>query len=624
MGSGPLIRNYLVLQYAGMYTGLITRTDLMQDGEQTDSLWRFGTFELNSRTGELRKKGIKIKLQDQPLQVLIMLLNRPGEIVSREELQKKLWPADTFVDFEHGLNKAMNRLRAALGDSSENPRFIETLARKGYRFIASPVNANLPASAMAESPKIRLAVLPLENLNCDPEQEFFSDGLTEELITRLGGLSAGKLGVIARTSVNQYKRTLKPIDEIGRELNVDYIVEGSVRRSNGRVRISAQLIQVSDQTHVWAESYERELQDVLALQDDVAGAVVAEIRNRIAPEIRMFPVKTQIINPNAYESYLKGCHYFGKLSREGFWKAMECFKAAIDAEKNYAPAYSGLADCCWKLGQLGLLRPMEAYPNAKQAAQRAIEIDPLLADAHVSLASVAFYYEWDWAGAEKEFLRAIQLNPGLAFAHASYALSLVFLGRHSEASIEVRKALELEPLGQAPNLIFALYLHFSGQIEAAVEQYRKMIDLYPDCFHAYTTMALALYQCSRFDECIESAHKAAELSGVSYPLTLAGIAYASSGRRKQAVAVLERLDLEARQSYVPAVYSAMLALRLGRLVQAYELFESAFNERDSGLVTLKSLPLLGFVKLIPGVGKYVRRLNFPSEIILRHQTGMKY
>jgi TolB-like protein len=585
----------------------------MQAGEQTDGLWCFGTFELNSRTGELRKKGIKIKLQDQPLQVLIMLLNRPGEIVSREELQNKLWPADTFVDFEHGLNKAMNRVRTALGDSSDNPRFIETLSRKGYRFIASPVNANLLASAMAESPKIRLAVLPLENLNGDPEQEFFSDGLTEELITRLGGLSDQKLGVIARTSVNQYKRTVKGIDEIGRELNVHYIVEGSVRRSIGRVRISAQLIQVSDQTHVWAESYERSLQDILALQDDVAGAVVSEIRKRIAPEIKVIHANTQIIAPIAYESYLKGRHYFSKLSREGFWKALECFKAAIDAEKYYAPAYCGLADCYWKLGQLGLLRPMEAYPNAKQAAQRALDIDPLLAEAYVSLANVAFYYEWDWAGAESGFLRAIQLNPNLTFAHALYALSLTFLGRHTEASIEARKALEIEPLGEAPNLIFALYLHLSGQIEAAVEQYKKLVDLHPDCFHAHTTRAIALFQCSRFDESIESAHKAAELSGVSYPLFAAGLAYASSGRRKQAIEVLERLDLESGKSYVPGIYPAILALRLGRLVQAFSWFERAFDERDSGLVILKSLPSLEFARFIPGLRKYVRRMNFPQS-----------
>jgi TolB-like protein/Tfp pilus assembly protein PilF len=585
----------------------------MQAGGQTDGLRRFGTFELDSHTGELRKKGIKIKLQDQPLQILIMLLNRPGEIVSREELQKILWPADTYVDFEHGLNKAMNRLRAALGDSSDNPRFIETLPRKGYRFIALPVNSDLPANATAAPPRIGLAVLPLENLNGDPEQEFFSDGLTEELITRLGGLSAGRLGVIARTSVNQYKRTVKAIDEIGRELNVDYIVEGSVRRSNGRVRISAQLIQVNDQTHVWAESYERNLQDIFSLQDDVAGAVVAEIRNRIAPEIKVLQAKSQSIDPNAYESYLKGRHYFGKLSREGFWKALECFKTAIDAEKNYAPAYCGLADCYWKLGQLGLLRPMEAYPNAKQAAQRALEIDPLLADAHASLASVAFYYEWDWAGAESGFLRAVQLNPRLTLAHALYALSLTFLGRHTEASIEIRKALEIEPLGQAPNLIFALYLHLSGQIKAAVEQYKKLVDLHPDCFHAHTTMAIALFQCSRFDECIESAHKAAELSGVSYPLFAAGLAYASSGRRKQAIGVLERLNLESNKSYVPGIYPAILALRLGRLVQAFSWFERSFDERDSGLVILKSLPSLEFARFIPGLRKYVRRMNFPQS-----------
>jgi len=591
--------------------GLILGAEIMQAGDPTEGLWRFGVFELNSRTGELRKKGVKIKLQDQPLQLLVILLERPGEMVSREELQKRLWPADTFVDFERGLNKAVNRLRATLGDSSENPRFIETLPRKGYRFIASAVNSNLPAYAAAERSRIRLAILPLDNLNSDPGQEFFSDGLTEELITRLGGLSAGKLGVIARTSVNQYKRSTKTIDAIGRELNVDYIVEGSVRRSNGRVRISAQLIQVSDQTHVWAESYERDLRDILALQDDVAGSVVAEIRNRITPEGGTIPAKTQLIDPDAYESYLKGRHHFGKLSREGLWKGLECFNAAIDAEKKYAPAYSGLADCHWKLGQLGLLRPRDAYPKAKQAAQRALELDPLLADAHVSLAGVAFYYDWDWAGAEQEFLRAIQLNPDLTLAHALYALSLVFLGRHSEASVEAGKAMTLEPLGQVSNLIFAVHLQFSGHVEAAVERYRKLIDLHPDCFNAHTTLALALLQSSRFDECVESAHKAAELSGVSYPLTMAGLAYAASGRRKQAVEVLEHLDCESRKSYVPPVFPAALALRLGRLVQAYGWFEKAFTERDSGLVTLRSLPWIGFAKLVPRAGKLMRRMNFP-------------
>jgi tetratricopeptide (TPR) repeat protein len=355
----------------------------------------------------------------------------------------------------------------------------------------------------------------------------------------------------------------------------------------------------------------RDLQDVLALQDEVAGAVAREIRSRIAPEIRVVSAKTQSIDPVAYESYLKGRHYFGMISRDGLWKGLEYFKAAIATEKNYAPAYAGLADCYWKLGQLGLLRPVEAWPNAKQAAQRALEIDPLWADAHASLASVAFYYEWDWAGAENGYLRAIQLNPNLTVAHAWYALSLVFLGRHDEACVETRKALALEPLGQVANIVSGMYLQFSGQIEAAVEQYTKLIDLHPDFFNAYTTMALALLQCSRFDECIKCAQKAADLSGVSYPLSVAGLAYASSGRRKQAVEVLELLNLEYRKTYVPAIFPAVLSLRLGRLRQAFEWFERAFDERDSGLVILKSLPMFGMARFMPGVGKLVRRMHFP-------------
>jgi tetratricopeptide (TPR) repeat protein len=234
-----------------------------------------------------------------------------------------------------------------------------------------------------------------------------------------------------------------------------------------------------------------------------------------------------------------------------------------------------------------------------------------MADAHASLAAVAFYYEWDWDGAENGFLRAIQLNPDLAVAHAWYALSLIILGRHDEAFVEARKALVLEPLGQASNIIFAACLQFSGQVEAAVEHYRKLIDFHPDFFHAHTMLAMALFQCSRFDECITSAQKAADLSGVLYPLFMAGLAYASSGRKKEAVEVFEHLNLESRKTYVPAILQAILSLRLGRLVRAFDLLERAFNERDSYLVLLKSLPMFGITRFIPGVGKLVRRMNFP-------------
>jgi TolB-like protein len=583
----------------------------MQTGNATEGILHFGTFELDSRAGELRKKGVRIKLQDQPFQVLITLLEHQGEIVTRQELQKKLWPADTFVDFERGLNKAINRLRAALGDSSENPRFIETLPRKGYRFIALPVNSRFTTNAAGESSRIRLAILPLENLSGDPMQEFFSDGMTEELITRLAGLSPDSLGVISRTSVNRYKNTTKAIDEIGRELGVDYIVEGSVRRSNGRVRISAQLIQVSDQTHIWAESYERDLQDVLAMQNEVAEAVATEIRKRIAREIPLVPANTQSVDPAAYESYLKGKYYFGMMSREGLRKGLEYFKAAIATGKDYAPAYAGLANCYWKLGQLGLLRPAEAYPNAKQAAQRSLEIDPGLADAYASLASVAFYYEWDWTGAENGYLRAIQLNPNLAVARAWYSLSLAYLGRFDDASVEAQEAMTLEPLSEVSNGACAACLHLSGQIKAAIKHYRRLIDLHPDFFHAYTAMSYALFQDSRFDECIESAKKATDLSGVLYPMSFAGLAYAASGRRKQAVEVLERLNLESRTTYVPTAFPAILSLRLGRVFLAFNLFERAFEDRDSNLVILKSLPMFGISRFIPGVRKLVRRMNFP-------------
>src|SRR6266849_1080829 len=297
----------------------------MREPSASPQVIRFGPFEADLHAGELRRHGLRIKLQEQPFQILAMLLERPGNVVTREELQKKLWPTDTFVDFDHGLGSAINKLRQALGDSAENPRYIETLPKRGFRFIA----------VVERQGKVMLVVLPFENLSRDPEQEFFSDGMTEEMITQLGGLEPQRLGVIARASAMQYKHSTKSAAQIGGELGVDYLLEGSARRAGGRVRITAQLIQVRDETHVWAESYEGDLRDILKLQREVAAAVAREIQLKLTPQQQARLGSTRPVNPEAHEAYLKGRFFWTKFTVEGFLGSQEYFQQAIDKDREY-------------------------------------------------------------------------------------------------------------------------------------------------------------------------------------------------------------------------------------------------------------------------------------------------
>src|SRR4029077_11243654 len=446
-----------------------------------EAVVRFGVFEADLRSGELRKQGVKVKLQEQPFQILRILLEHPGEVVSREELQQKIWPADTFVDFDHGLNNAIRRLREALGDTADTPRFIETLPKRGYRFIG-PVNgkgsagvvpvqdvppvirpatvhrrwrrtlaASLVAvgvavalvlatalgstfgnlqrwvSAGSSSPSIHsLAVLPLQNLSGDPAQEYFVDGMTEELITVLSRISG--LKVISRTSVMRYKKTDQPLPEIARELNVDAIVEGSVLRSGDRVRITAQLIYAAKDTNLWSETYDRDLRDVLTLQSEVARAVAAEIRVKLTPGERESLKTPRPVNLPAHELYLQGSYYLA-LPR-GCARAVEFFQRAIQAEPN-ARGYVGLArayDCL----SFVEVAPVEFLPKEEAAALEALRLDQNSSDAHLILARTRLDYDRDWSGAEKEFKRAIELNPNSSEAHLDYAFFLDSMGRMEE------------------------------------------------------------------------------------------------------------------------------------------------------------------------------------------------
>ena len=475
----------------------------MQQSSFRSGSLRFGVFVADPHTGELTKRGKQIRLQEQPFRLLAILLEKPGELVTREELRDRLWPRTT-VDFDHGLNKAISKIRDALGNSAENPRFVETVAGRGYRFLADvtvvrdarpeiagtdlathgdpePLRsielatlAVRPPHAHAwrlygfglalflslaialswtfgpwgrSSPAIRsLAVLPLENLSGDASQEYFADGMTEELITDLGQI--GTLRVISRTSAMTYKKTRKPLAEIARELNVEAVVEGSVLRSGDHVRISAQLIEASADRHLWAESFEGDIRDTLALQSSVSRTIAGQIRATLDRQEQAALDKSKAVNPEAYEAYLKGRYFWNKRTGDGLRKAIAYFSHAIEVDPNYAEAYSGLADAYALSGdwEYGVLSPQEAFRQARAAATKALTLDDSLGEAHTSLAFALDLYGWDWQAAEKEYDQAIKLSPGYSTLHLWYAWHLMVVGRTSEGILELRKAESLDPL----------------------------------------------------------------------------------------------------------------------------------------------------------------------------------
>jgi TolB-like protein/DNA-binding winged helix-turn-helix (wHTH) protein/Flp pilus assembly protein TadD len=639
----------------------------MQEDHQVRGRLRFGVFELDLRAGELRKHGLRVRLQEQPLQLLAMLLEHPGEVVTREELQKKLWPADTFVDFDHGLNKAISKIREALGDSAESPRFVETVARRGYRFLAevkvadtAPVHSAEPAtqphpSAEARerpdlagqpatrrallpspvwktsvfvlllviaslvawklhsrnrpSPVIRsLAVLPLESLSNDASQDYFADGMTDELISDLGQISA--LRVISRTSVMAYKRARKPLPQIARELNVDAVVEGTVLRSGDQVRITAQLIEASSDKHLWSQSYEGELRDTLALQNQVARAIADQIRINLNSQEQAALKNVKVVNPQAYESFLKGRYFWNKRTADGLKVALAYFNQAIDEDPKYAQSYSGLADTFALLGdwQYAVMTPKEALPKAKAAAIKALELDSALGEAHNSLAFCLDGFDWDFNSAGKEFRRAIELNPGYATAHHWYAWHLSLLGRYDEAIVEMRKAESLDPLSIIINADLAELLVLAHSYDDSIRQSRKTIEMDPNFALAHNQLGQAYLQKQMHDEAIAELQKAVQLSAGS-PTCIANLAraYAVSGKRSEAAKLLSDLKKRSNPSYSHASEIAVIYAALGDKNQAMTWLEKGYEERFNPGVLLR--PGFDPLRSDPRFQELVRRIG---------------
>jgi TolB-like protein/DNA-binding winged helix-turn-helix (wHTH) protein/Tfp pilus assembly protein PilF len=639
---------------------------------------RFGVFQVDLQEQQLLKKGIRLKLQGQPFSILLTLLSQPGKVVTKEELRRKLWPDGVFIDFDHSLGTAINKLREVLDDSADNPRFVETLPRRGYRFIA-PVemvadNAVVPVvkEPHAEGPEpvprdpapavadpldttnkppvsesaswpvtwkrsglalllvsaiilgwmlylrnrpvsIRsLAVLPLENLSGDASQDYFSDGMTDELITELGQIS--QLRVISRTSAMTYKGVHRSLPQIAKELNVDAVIEGTVLRSGNQVRITAQLIQGAADKHLWSQSYEGDSRDTLALQKQVASSIAQAIRIELTPNEQAVLKNAKQVNPDAYEAYLKGRYFWNKRTAEGFKKAIDYFNKAIDQDPTYAPAYAGLADSYALSGdwEYAVLPPSEAYPKAKAAAAKALELDNKLGEAHVSLAFVLDAYDWDWDSAGREFRRGIELNPGYATGHHWYAWHLTTLARNSEAVAEMKKAESLDPLSLIISDDLAEELLIAHRYDEAMQQSRKTIDMDSSFAVGHYELGQIFVQKHAYDQAIAELSRAVELSGSSTTcVSNLAFAYAVSGRTTDALKILDDLKKRStRGGYSNAPEIALVYVGLNDKNQAMVWLEKAYQERFNPSILMR--PAFDSLRAYPPFRDLLRRIGLSN------------
>jgi len=632
---------------------------------------KFGEdFEFDSRACRLRRSGRVLKLERIPMEILAVLVEQRGQLVSREHIVERIWGKDVFLDTDNSINGAIRKVRQALRDNAEEPRFIQTVTGRGYRFIAPitdpevqgpvvvPEPQPLPQVQIQPQPQIAepltikparsrqravfvisialivalvaylwsrsqtrpsgskgqrmLAVLPFENLTGDPSQDYFSDGMTEEMIARLGSLDPQHLGVIARTSVMQYKHNKEPLDQIARELGVQYALEGSVRRDSGRLRITAQLIQAKDQTRLWARQYDREPGNVLGIQSEIAQQIANEIQFQIGSNERTKSTPQAALSPSesaAYELYLKGRYFSNKRTAQGLRQANQYFQQAVARDPQYAPAYAGLAESYALMGGYTGSPQIEFIPKARAAAKRALELDERLPEAHTALAVIAQNYDWDWVTAEKEYRRAIQLNPNYATGHHWYAECLALQGRFGEAFPEIESARQLDPLSLIIATDYGAILYFSRQYDRAIEQFHSVLDMEPNFPRAHM-LVWAYTQKASFADALADAE--AWRQADNSPLwSWVMIAYVSgrSGDQARANLALEHLEqLETQRTLDPLSF-AIAYIGTGDNNKALGWLEKAYAERSSSLTALKVDPIYDplrgdprFQELVRGVG----------------------
>jgi TolB-like protein/DNA-binding winged helix-turn-helix (wHTH) protein/Flp pilus assembly protein TadD len=662
---------------------------------------RFGEdFALDLRPRRLRRGSHVLKLERIPLEILVLLLEHRGEIVGRDEIVARVWGNDVFLDTDNSIRGAIRKVRQALKDDPETPRFIQTVTGRGYRFIAPIISpeeehpteppkpeatvvstgaqsfvsepdswpeggslglvdreqertaGQVPGTETARGqvhrrartwlfvglaslavvsilsllafwgwrgsrvpavvqPKTVLAVLPFENLSRDPDQEFFSEGLTEEMIAQIGKLNRDRLKVVARSSVAKYKGSTLAAREIGKELNADYLVQGSVRRSSDRVRITVQLIQARDQTDIWTESYDRELKDVVAVQDSVVRSIASEIHVALTEEQEKRLAAPRKISPEAYEAYLKGRYYWNKRTGASMEKAEQYFEQAIDSDPTYAAAYSGLADCNSGLTWHGYKSPAEALPKAYVAARKALEISPESAEAHASL-GLAMTHRWDWTGAESEFKRALELDPQYANAHHWYGDYLSIRSRHGEALAEAKHALELDPLNLMISTWVGLRYYMAHDYPRAIDQNRNSVELDPSFAAAHLLLGEDYRGAGLRSEAVKELKKAANLSGAS-PLYTAqvAVALAVAGRNGDALRIAHELETLSRNRYVSPYGLAQIYAASNKSEETFKWLQAAYEDHTVWMGYLAVDPIFDRYRSDERFKDLLRRLDLP-------------
>lgn len=643
----------------------------METLELESSRLVFDEFLLEVPARRLFKKGQPVRIQDQPLQMLLVLLEKPGEVVTREELRRKLWAEGTYVDFDNSLNAAMNKLREALGDSADDPRYVETLPRRGYRFVgrvqhsadeqgavAEPVTSfempvpadvhpAVPAPPAQGSPRfwhgvvaglaavlvlaaafmawqsfrspavastrVALAVLPFKNLSGDAAQDAFVDGLTEEMITQLGRLQPDRLTVVSSSSVRPYKASSSPIDHIGRALGVGYVLEGGVRREGNRARITAQLIHASDQLQVFSQTYEADAGNILDIQQDVAARIARSLEHELlaGPEAPAGPGSSV---DSAAHAYMHGRFFWSKRTPDGVRKALDYFQQAVAADPTYAPAHAGIADCyaIWG-GRLIDTPPDQAYPRARAAAEKALQLNPSLAEAHATLAVIRFEHDWDFAGADRDFRHAIELKPDYAVAHQWYAEFLASMGRHQEALVEIRRALALDPFSRSVNLVYGQILMYSRDYDAAIAQFRALTEMEPDFLEPYAHLNRIYLQQGKDKEFARYFLLWAERAGfVENELEGYRLAYDRGDipgllRERKRVLLLQS-DRYYRAPYIVARIHALL----GERAEALQWLEKAMRQRDDFITHITVDPEFDALRHDPRFQQLLQRIGLPA------------
>ncbi|MGB7330453.1 MAG: winged helix-turn-helix domain-containing protein, partial [Terriglobales bacterium] len=610
--------------------------------------------------------GRNLKVERIPMEVLLFLVQQRGQLVTREQLVEKVWGKDAYFDTDNSINGAIWKIRQILKDDPEQPRFIQTITGKGYRFIAPVTCPDTAPEAVAEAPRpsvredsatrlprwrvlgismlaivivvitgwgvyvrwfdfqarplgsggrIMLAVLPFENLTGDAGQEYFSDGLTEEMISQLGDLDPGHLGVIARTSVMHYKHSQESIPQIGKDLGVQYVIEGSVRRDSERVRITAQLIQVKDQSHLWAREYDRELGHLLQLQAEIAREVANEIEFSLSGRRPIKPAReaaAPVPDPTSYEAYdlyLKGRYFWNKRTADGFRQAADYFQQAIDKDPNYGRAYAGLADTFTLMSTWYVGPQSELMPKARAAALRALELDESLAEAHASLALIKENYDYDWPGSEKEFRRAIQLGPQYATAHQWYAEFLSWQGRFEEAFAESEQARQLDPLSPIIATDYASILYNSRQYDSAVKQCLSVLELDPNFHHAREMMIPFYLQLGRYDEAVDVINRLAARDQGPWVWAWRAAVYSRLGHAEEAHRELVKVEQvpSSRADRTPTLLLAYSGT--GQKERVLDLLERAYSERSNAVVQIKVDPMYDPVRDDPRFKDLLRRVG---------------